>query len=225
MNDKPHYHGHRQRLKEKLGKNATGLADYEILELVLAQVLPRRDTKPLAKELLAEFGSLGKVFRAPEEQLKKFKGIGPGVLIFFTLMRELRTRIAEEPMKEPESLSSPEAVRKAAMARIGNLSKEEFWIALVNNRNKVICWDRLSEGTVDKTAVYPREVVALALRHNASGVILTHNHPGGDPSPSPEDTERTMEIAALCQDMEIRLLDHVIVTADRFHSFKDAGYL
>ncbi|ACS78713.1 RadC family protein [Maridesulfovibrio salexigens] len=225
MKDKPHYYGHRQRLKEKLGKDSTSLADYEILELLLGQVLPRRDTKPLAKELLAEFGGLSGVFRAPEEQLKKFKGIGPGVLIFFTLMREFWTRIAEEPMNGKEAISSPDVVYKAAMARIGNLSKEEFWIALVNNRNKVICWERLSEGTVDKTAVYPREVVALALRHNASGVILTHNHPGGDPSPSPEDTERTMEIAALCQDMEIRLLDHVIVTADRFHSFKEAGYL
>lgn len=225
MKDKPHYIGHRQRLKEQLVKNAEILRDYEILELILGQAIPRKDTKPLAKELLAEFGSLNGVFRAPDEQLKKFKGIGPGVLIFFTLMREFWTRIAEEPMNGKEPISSPDVVYKAAMARIGNLSKEEFWIALVNNRNKVICWERLSEGTVDKTAVYPREVVALALRHNASGVILTHNHPGGDPAPSPEDTERTMEIASLCQDMEIRLLDHVIVTADRFHSFKEAGYL
>ncbi|NDV26605.1 DNA repair protein RadC [Desulfovibrio sp. JC010] len=225
MKDKPHYHGHRQRLKEKLGKDSKNLADYEILELVLGQVLPRQDTKPLAKELLAEFGTLGGVFHAPDEQLKKFKGIGPGVLIFFTLMREFWTRIAEEPLKNKETLSSAEAVRKAAMARIGNLSKEEFWIALVNNQNKVICWERLSEGTVDKTAVYPREIVALTLRHDASGVILSHNHPGGNPAPSPEDKQMTMEIAALCQDMGIRLLDHVIVTADRFHSFKEAGYL
>lgn len=225
MKDKPHYIGHRQRLKEQLVKNPGILRDYEILELMLGQAIPRKDTKPLAKELLAEFGSLKGVFRAPNEQLKKFKGIGPGVLIFFTLMREFWTRIAEEPMNGKEPICTPDVVYKAAMARIGNLPKEEFWIALVNNRNKVICWERLSEGTVDKTAVYPREVVALALRHNASGVILTHNHPGGDPSPSPEDTKRTMEIASLCQDMEIRLLDHVIVTADRFHSFKDAGYL
>ncbi|WP_419780920.1 RadC family protein [Maridesulfovibrio sp.] len=225
MNDKPHYHGHRQRLKEQLGKDATSLRDYEILELFLGQAIPRKDTKPLAKEMLTEFGSLGGVFKAPQEQLKKFKGIGPGVLAYFALMREFWTRIAEEPMKEEGALSSPEAVSKAAMARIGNLSKEEFWIALVNNRNKVICWEKLSEGTVDKTAVYPREIVAQALRHNASGVILSHNHPGGDPSPSPEDMERTMEVAALCQDMEIRLLDHVIVSSERFYSFKETGYL
>ncbi|WP_320007429.1 DNA repair protein RadC [Maridesulfovibrio sp.] len=225
MNDRPHFHGHRQRLKEQLAKDATSLRDYEILELFLGQAIPRKDTKPLAKELIHEFGSLGGVFKASQEQLKKFKGIGPGVLTYFTLMREFWTRIAEEPMTSQDVLASPEAVCKAAMARIGNLPKEEFWIALVNNRNKVICWDRLSEGTVDKTAIYPREVVACALRHNASGIILTHNHPGGDPSPSPEDMERTMEIAALCQDMEIRLLDHVIVTADSFHSFKETGYL
>lgn len=201
------------------------MADYEILELLLGQVLPRRDTKPIAKDLLERFDSLGGVFRAPQVQLEEVSGIGPGVLVFFTLIREFWTRIAEEPMHSKEALSSPDKVFKAAMARIGNLSKEEFWVALVNNGNKVIYWNRLTEGTVDKTAVYPREIVALALRHHASGVILTHNHPGGSTAPSPEDMGITMEIATLCQDMGIRLLDHVIVTADSFYSFKDKGRL
>jgi len=225
MNDKPHYHGHRQRLKDRLCKDSSSMADYEILELLLGQVLPRRDTKPIAKNLLARFESLGGVFRAPQEQLEEIKGIGPGVLTFFTLMREFWTRIAEEPMHSKEAISSPEMVFKAAMARIGNLSKEEFWVALVNNGNKVIYWDRLTEGTVDKTAVYPREIVALALRHHASGIILTHNHPGGDANPSPEDMTITMDIATLCQDMGLRLLDHVIVTVDNFYSFKEKGRL
>lgn len=225
MKDKPHYHGHRQRLKERLCKDSSSMADYEVLELMLGQVLPRRDTKPLAKDLLAKFETLGGVFRAPQEQLEQIKGIGPGVLTFFTLMREFWTRIAEEPLNSKTPLSSPKAVYNAAIARIGNLSKEEFWVALVNNGNKVIYWDRLTEGTVDKTAVYPREIVALALRHHASGVILTHNHPGGDPKPSPEDTCITMDIATLCQDMGIRLLDHVIVTVDGFYSFKEKGRL
>jgi DNA repair protein RadC len=225
MNDKPHYHGHRQRLKERLCVNSQNLADYEILELMLGQVLPRQDTKPIAKELLSEFESLGGVFKASDERLKKIKGIGPGVLTFFTLLREFWARIAEEPMFVQNALSSPDAVSRAAMARIGNLTIEQFWVALVNNGNKVICWEKLTEGTVDKTAVFPREIVALALRNNASGVILAHNHPGGDPSPSPEDLARTMEIASACRELEIRLLDHVIVTADRFYSFMESGRL
>lgn len=225
MKDKPHYIGHRQRLKERLCKDSTNLADYEILELFLGQVLPRKDTKPIAKDLLIRFESLGGVFRAPQEQLEEVKGIGPGVLTYFTLMREFWTRIAEEPMHSKEAISSPEIVFKAAMARIGDLSKEEFWVALVNNQNKVIYWDRLTKGTVDQTVVFPREVVALALRYHASGVILTHNHPGGSTKPSPEDMNITMQTATLCQDMGIRLLDHVIVTVNDFYSFKDNGRL
>ncbi|WP_320170958.1 DNA repair protein RadC [Maridesulfovibrio sp.] len=225
MKDKPHFHGHRQRLKERLCKDASAMADYEILELLLGQTLLRRDTKPIAKDLLARFGSLGGVFRAPQSQLEEMDGIGPGVLAFFTLLREFWTRMAEEPVRAGETLSDPEAIRKAAMARIGNLSREEFWIALVNNGNKVIYWSRMSEGTVDKTAVYPREVVALALRHNASGIAVAHNHPGGNPAPSQEDMMITMDIATLCQDMGIRLLDHVIVTVDGFYSFREKGRL
>jgi DNA repair protein RadC len=225
MNDKPHYHGHRQRLKERLCNNSKNLADYEILELMLGQVLPRQDTKPIAKDLLEEFETLGGVFKGSDERLKKIKGIGPGVLTFFKLLREFWTRIAEEPMYVQNALSSPDTVARAAIARIGNLELEQFWVALVNNGNKVICWEKLTEGTVDKTAVFPREIVALALRHNASGVILAHNHPGGDPSPSPEDLARTMEIKSACRELDIRLLDHVIVTADRHYSFMESGRL
>ena len=225
MNDKPHYHGHRQRLKERLCNNSQNLADYEILELMLGQVLPRQDTKPIAKDLLAEFETLGGVFKGSDERLKKINGIGPGVLTFFKLLREFWTRMAEEPMYVQNALSSPDAVARAAIARIGNLEVEQFWVALVNNGNKVICWEKLTEGTVDKTAVFPREIVALALRHNASGVILAHNHPGGDPSPSPEDLARTMEIKSACRELDIRLLDHVIVTADRHYSFMESGRL
>ncbi|OEU71015.1 MAG: hypothetical protein BA863_07440 [Desulfovibrio sp. S3730MH75] len=225
MKDKPHYHGHRQRLKERLCSNSQNLADYEVLELMLGQVLPRQDTKPIAKALLTEFDSLSGVFRASDERLKKIKGIGPGVITFFTLLREFWARMSEEPMFTQSALSSPEAVANAAMARIGNLAIEQFWVALVNNGNKVICWEKLSEGTVDKTAVFPREIVSLALRNNASGIILAHNHPGGDPTPSPEDLARTMDIASACSELEIRLLDHVIVTADRFFSFMKEGRL
>lgn len=223
MDKKPHYHGHRQRLKEKLLKDPTGLADYELLELLLGQVLSRCDTKPIAKELLTEFKSLGEVLRAPDERLKEIKGVGPGVLTSFLLLREIWTRMAEEPIFNKTVLSSPEAVAQAAMARIGSLSIEQFWIALVNTQNKVICWKMISKGTVDKTIVFPREVVALALKHNASGVILAHNHPGGDPTPSRNDIERTKEISTACRNLEIRLMDHVVVTTDRYYSFMEAG--
>jgi DNA repair protein RadC len=223
MEKKPHYLGHRQRLKDKLLKNPESPADYELLELLLGQVLSRCDTKPIAKELLEEFKSLGGVLNASDERLQKIKGVGPGVLTSFKLLREIWTRIAEEPIFSNEELSSPEAVARAAMARIGNLSIEQFWVALVNTRNKVICWEMISRGTVDKTAVFPREIVAMALKYGASGVILAHNHPGGDPTPSRNDIVRTQEISAACKSLDIRLMDHIVVTKDRYYSFMEAG--
>lgn len=223
MDKKPHYYGHRQRLKEKLCKNPAILADYELLELLLGQVLSRCDTKPIAKSLLDEFKTLGEVLNASEERLGNVKGIGNGVISSFKLLKEIRTRIAEEPIFSQEDLSSPETVARAAMARIGDLTTEQFWIALVNTRNKVICWEMISRGTVDKTVVFPRQVVAQALKYDASGIILAHNHPGGDPTPSRNDIDKTQDILSACRSLDIRLLDHVVVTKDRYYSFMEAG--
>lgn len=221
----PHYLGHRQRLREKLHSEPKALADYELLELLLGQVLPRRDTKPLAKELLTAFGSLRGVLFARPEELCDHKGFGEALLGHWALVREVFARLNEAPVRERQVFSGPEVVAEAARARIGHLRVEEFWVALVDNKNRLMAWERVGRGTVDETTVYPREVLALALAHQASGVILAHNHPGGDPSPSTADRELTRRIAQAAQNLGLRVLDHLVVTETRHFSFQEAGLL
>jgi len=221
----PHYLGHRQRLREKLSEEPKALADYELLELLLGQVLPRRDTKPLAKDLVARFGSLRGVMTARPEALCEIKGFGESLAGHWALLREIFARLGEAPVREKQVFSGPEVVAEAARARIGHLGVEEFWVALVDNKNRLMAWERVGKGTVDETAVYPREVLALALRHQASGLILAHNHPGGDPNPSVQDRDLTRRIARSAQELGLRVLDHLIVTESRHFSFQDAGLL
>lgn len=225
MSDQPHYHGHRQRLKDKLAKEPTQLADYEVLELLLGQVLPRRDTKPLAKELLARFKTFRGVFTARPEELRKIKGFGPALENFWVLLSEFRARFGEAVVQDRVVFDSPKVVAELAISRLGGNPTEELWLALVDNRNRLIAWDRLSRGTVDEAPVYPREVLGLALEKKASGIIMVHNHPGGDPKPSNQDVEMTQRIARACRDLGVRLLDHLIVTENDFFSFQAQGML
>ncbi len=221
----PHYLGHRQRLRERLLAEPKVLADYELLELLLGQVLPRRDTKPLAKALLARFGTLREAMNARADALRELPGFGEGLLGHWELLRELFARLGEAPVRERQVFSGPEVVAEAARARIGHLGVEEFWVALVDNKNRLVAWERVGRGTVDETPMYPREVLALALKHQASGVILAHNHPGGDPSPSVQDRELTRRMVRAAQELGLRVLDHVIVAEARHFSFQDAGLL
>lgn len=222
---KPHYLGHRQRLKDKLAKNSRSLADYEILELALAVVLPRRDTKPLAKELIERFGSLKDAIMARPDQLAGVKGVGAGVQSQWVLIQELFARIGEASTRSGKPLSTPIEVAKAAMARIGNKGVEEFWAAFLDSKNRVIAWEQISKGTVNATPVFPREIMATALRMEAASIILTHNHPGGDPTPSAEDILLTAKVVETARGLDIRVLDHIIVTDNAFYSFSDQGRL
>jgi len=222
---KPHYLGHRQRLKEKLAHNPRALADYEVLELLLALVLPRRDTKPLAKELIERFGSLKDAIMARPDQLEGIKGIGDGVRSQWMLTQELHARVGEAVTRSGTILSDPADVAKAAMARIGNKGVEEFWAAYLDSKNRVIAWERVSKGTVNATPVFPREIMATALRLEAASIILAHNHPGGDPSPSSEDILLTERIRETAHGLDIRILDHLIVTDHDYYSFNEQGRL
>ncbi|THB67900.1 MAG: DNA repair protein RadC [Desulfovibrio sp.] len=220
MSEQPHYHGHRERLRQRLLKDPGQLADYELLELILAQAIPRRDTKPLAKELLATFGTIRGVFMARADELQKIKGFGPGLATFWVLLKEFRARFSEAPVKERVVFSSPSIVAEVAMARLGENSTEEMWMALVDTKNRLISWERVAKGTVGQAPLYPREVLAAALKHEAAGIILVHNHPGGDPNPSRQDVELTERIARAAHDLGVRLLDHVIVCEDDYYSFQ-----
>lgn len=222
---RPHYYGHRARLRARLRANPSSLADYEILELVLAQTIPRGDTKPLAKVLLGRFGTLRRVMQAPLPELMKVPGFGQALASNWALHAELRARLAEAPVRERQVLSGPAMVAEGAKARFGSGPVEEFWAAFVDNQNRVISWERLSRGTVDQTAVFPREVLALALTHHASGLVLVHNHPGGNASPSEEDKNLTTRIQRAALELGVRVLDHLIVTEETHYSFQEHGLL
>jgi len=225
MTERPHYHGHRQRLKARLLEEPRQLADYEVLECLLGYVFARRDTKPLAKELLQEFGSLRDVLQADAAALRSVKGCGPGVEVLWALLRELRARFAESPVQSRVAFTNPRVVADLAMARLGSKALEEFWLALVDNKNRLMGWEQLSQGTVDHATVYPRAVLGLALERKASGIIMVHNHPGGDPRPSKEDVAITQRISRVARDLGVRVIDHLIVAERDFFSFSSQGML
>ena len=212
-------------MREKLLKDSAQLADYEILELLLGLTITRRDTKPLAKELLARFKTVRGVFRAQLSELKQADGFGPALEAQWILLREFYIRINESSLPERMVLDSPDVVADLGMARLGGLLSEEFWLAMVDNRNRLMAWERVSQGTVDQAPVYPREVLSLALERKASGIIMVHNHPGGNPKPSNQDMELTKRISRAAQDLGVRMLDHIIVTADDYFSFQAQGML
>jgi DNA repair protein RadC len=223
--DAPHYTGHRQRLKAKLADNSRGLADYEILELLLALTLPRRDTKPLAKEMIARFGSLKDAVMARPDQIDTIKGVGESTKAQWVLLQELYARLGEAPARRGESVTDPEAVARAAMARLGSKGTEEFWVVFMDTKNRVISWEQVSKGTTNATAIFPREVVVAALRLEATNLILVHNHPGGSAQPSGEDTLLTAMVAEACKSLDIAVRDHIIVTDHDYYSFNEAGRL
>lgn len=220
-----HYLGHRKRLKERLASSSSSLADYEVLELLLGYALPRRDTKELAKALLTRCGSLRGLFHAPPEDLEDVPGMSPSVNVLLNVWREFWSRVQEGLIQEREVFSHPRIVADFAIARLGRERTEQFWVALVDNKNRLVHWQRVSQGTVDQTPVYPREILRLVLHHQASGLILVHNHPGGDPKPSVQDQELTKKMQRAAQEMDIRVLDHIVVTDHDYFSFQAQGLL
>ena len=206
-----HYHGHRQRLKDRLKDSPEKLGEYEVLELLLGYVILRRDTKPIAKELLQRHNSLRGILDAKPEDLMGIPGIGPGVIDFMHVLQEVMARYAESRIQAKNELCSPEAVAAMARQRLGKLAHEEVWVAFVDNRNRLISWEKFAKGSVNASSVHPRDILEKALAHKASGFIIVHNHPGGDPSPSDSDLIFTQQVEKAARTLFIRFLDHVIV--------------
>ena len=173
--------GHRDRLRQRLEIEPTAVADYEVLELLLGYGLTRKDTKPLAKELIQRFGSIRGALDARPEELLEVSGFGPGLMALWRVLGETRARYAAAEVRQREVLATPEAVARMAQARLGTSPHEECWLALVDRRNRLMAWDRLRRGGIAEVAIYPRDVLEAALLRKASGIILVHNHPGAIP--------------------------------------------
>lgn len=217
--------GHRERLRQRLLDNPAMVADYEVLELLLGLVIPRRDTKLLALEIIRKFNGLRGALDARPDELLQISGFGPSLMSLWRLLREIMARYAEAPLQEREILASPEAVARIARQRLANLVEEEFWMALVDSQNRLIFWERVKRGGVSSVAVQPRDIIETALLHKASGLILIHNHPGGSPKPSRADIILTEEIQQLAPRLGLRMLDHVIVTAGECYSISQKSIL
>src|ERR1700759_5511013 len=208
----PHYHGHRERLRERFySAGPDALSDYELLEMALFPALPRRDTKPLAKALLKKFGSFAEVIHAPEARLREVDGIGDASIHQIKLMAAAATRIAKGELQQRKALSSWSDVLDYCRTSMAFADREQFRILFLDKRNQLIADEVQQVGTVDHTPVYPREVAKRALELSATAVILVHNHPSGDPSPSQADIQMTRAIIDIATPLGISVHDHIIV--------------
>ncbi|MHB8886747.1 MAG: RadC family protein [Methylovirgula sp.] len=217
----PHYFGHRERLRDRF-RTAGGesLADYELLELILFRAIPRRDVKPLAKALLVRFGSFAEVVAARPERLKEIEGMSDAAIIEVKIIQQAAKRFAKSNLDKRRSLTSFSAVLDYCRTAMAFLDREEFRILFLDKKNVLIADEVQSVGTVDHAPVYPREVMRRALELNATAMILVHNHPSGDPSPSGPDIQLTQEIVALGKSLNVAVHDHLIIGRDGFASFK-----
>lgn len=213
----PDHLGHRKRLRKKFREAGTdGFHDYELVELLLTYAIPRKDVKPIAKDLIEEFDSISGILEASPEQLQRVDGMGEVSSTFFPLMKELCTEYLDETMRDRDVLSDPEAVADFARAKIGANDNETFMAIYLNNQNEVLDWEIIQEGTVDKATVYPRQIIQPALDAGATGLILVHNHPGGNLEASNHDIQSTEEVKEMAEGLDIELIDHLIVTTDLF---------
>ena len=213
--------GHRERLRARYWLSGeAGLQDYELLELLLTYAIPRRDTKLLAKKLLERFGTLARVLEAEPQALEEIDGIGPQATTLISLIRSLAIRFLTAAPGAKTVLRSTGDAAAYFQAKLKGLSEEEVHVAFVNAKNAVMITECLQRGTVDQSVVYVRKVIERALAHKASGFILVHNHPSGDPSPSDHDQEITRALKAAAATISVRFLDHLIIGDSAPYSFK-----
>ncbi|WOI55987.1 RadC family protein [Palleronia sp. LCG004] len=217
---------HRARLRERFMTGGPGaLPDYEMLELILFRAIPRRDVKPLARTLIDRFGDLGRVLAAPAHQLLKLPDVGPSVVQELKLSEAVAHRIARSRILHRHVVGDWQALLDYCHMTMTNRETEQFRILFLDTKNTVIADEEQARGTVDHVPVYPREVIKRALELNAKALILVHNHPSGDPTPSQADIDMTAQIDRACEVMGMTLHDHLIVGRATELSFRASGYL
>jgi DNA repair protein RadC len=210
--DPPHYHGHRERLRARLREaGPDAIADYELIELVLFRAIPRRDVKPLAKALIARFGSFAEAIAAPPERLAEVDGMTAASINEFKILEAGAQRFARGKAKKRLPLGSWSEVVDYCRTAMAFSEREEFRILFLDKRNGLIADEVQGSGTVDHTPVYPREVVRRALELSATALVLVHNHPSGDPTPSTADIKMTLDIIAIAGPLGVTIHDHLII--------------
>jgi DNA repair protein RadC len=218
--------GHRERLRARfLVGGADPLPDYELLELLLFRSLPRRDVKPIAKRLIARFGSFAEVLSAPVERLVEIDGIGESAAIDLKIAAAAAQRLTKGSVSKRQVLASWASVIEYCRAAMAFAEREEFRILFLDKRNQLIADEVQQRGTVDHTPVYPREIVRRALELSATALVLVHNHPSGDPTPSQADIRMTHDIIAISKPLGITIHDHVIVGRNGHASLKGQGHI
>lgn len=219
--------GHRERLRQKfLQGGYSAFHEYEILELLLTYAIPRKDTKIIAKGLLEKFGSLEKIVSSSPDELSSINGIGQGAGIFLKLIGEVAKNLYKGGIeKEAIQLKEKENLLRYLRGDIGFLSREVFKVIFLNNFNRVVGDEILFSGTIDKSAIYPREILEKALYYKAKGIIFAHNHPSGNIRPSKQDIQLTEHMQEVLEMVDIKLLEHIIITDDGYFSFLEEGLI
>ena len=224
--DKPDYLGHRQRLRDRFLNGGDGsLQDYELLELLLAQAQKRIDTKPIAKALIKRFDTFAGVMAAAPEQLQEVDGVGPAAAVIIKVVQACALRMAQQEVVKREVIGSWKKLLDYLRMAMAEEKTEQFRLLFLDNKNALIADEEQQRGTVNHTPVYPREVVKRALELGASALILVHNHPSGDPTPSQDDIAMTKEVAAAADKLGISVHDHIIIGRKGHVSLRSLGYL
>ena len=230
VNDKPqstpHHVGHRQRLRQRfLTGGGQALPDYELIEVILFAANPRADVKPMAKALIERFGGLQQVLSAPPEELASVNGLKDAGVVALKAAHEAGLRLVRATAMERPVMSSWSAVIDYCRASMAYETTEQFRLLFLNRKNRIIADEVQQRGTVDHTPVYPREVVKRALEIGASAIILVHNHPSGDPTPSRADIDMTKDIQEAARSLGIAIHDHIIIAGDEHASLKGLGLM
>lgn len=217
--------GHRQRLRQRFARHGfDGFHDYEVLELLLTYAIPRIDVKPIAKRLLKVFGTLAGVFDAPISELREIEGIGEKGAVFLSLIRQVEIRYLASDLPGKSVFDRPDRVKAHLRMLLQGRGMECFGAVFTDQQHRHVATQIMFEGTVDRTAVYPRNLMKRALELDAKGMILFHNHPGGTPRASRDDIELTRRMAEACGPLDIRVLDHFLLAGTEVLSFKEHGW-
>ena len=218
--------GHRQRVRKKIKKSGLiGMAEYEILEYMLFSLFPVKDTKDVAKKLLKKFKTLENLLQAPKKRVLEVDGVGEAVYIHLKFTKELTEYLYKKGMEDRDILNSVEKVYKYLRSDIGFLEKEVFKVIFLNSKNEYLGDEDLFRGTIDKSQIYAREIIKEAIKYNAKSVIFAHNHPSGSFKPSKADIDMTKKLKNILEPLEVRVLDHIIITSKGYYSFLEEGII